>query len=124
FALLPRLAPPVAPGFDAGQRAELVALTRMILPAQIFHVVGGLLSAALQARDRHVVPALAPLVYTAGIVAGGWIGGASAGAYGFAWGVLAGSVLGPFGLPLWACARSGLRWTWRFDLADRDLRLY
>lgn len=124
FALLPELAALVAPGFDAAQRAELVGLTRIILPAQIFHVVGGLLSAALQARDRHLVPALAPLVYTACIVAGGLIGGSAAGAYGFAWGVLAGSVLGPFGLPLWACARSGLRWSWRLDVRDRDLHRY
>jgi putative peptidoglycan lipid II flippase len=116
--------PLVAPGFDAVQRAEVVALTRIILPAQIFHVVGGLLSAALQARDRHLVPALAPLVYTSCIVIGGLVGGRAAGAYGFAWGVLAGSVLGPFGLPLAACARSGLRWTLRCDLRDRDLRGY
>jgi putative peptidoglycan lipid II flippase len=124
FVLLPELAALVAPGFDAGQRAELVGLTRIILPAQIFHVVGGLLSAALQARDRHFVPAMAPLVYTACIVIGGWIGGSAAGAYGFAWGVLAGSALGPFGLPLCACLRAGLHWSWRIDLSDPDLRRY
>lgn len=124
FVVLPHLAALVAPGFDGAQRAELVSLTRIILPAQMFHVVGGLLSAALQARDRHLVPALAPLVYTGCIVLGGLIGGSGAGAYGFAWGVLAGSVLGPFGLPLATCLRSGLRWRWRFDLADADLRSY
>jgi putative peptidoglycan lipid II flippase len=124
YALMPELVSLVVRGFDAAQRAELVALSRIILPAQIFHVVGGLLSAALQARDRHVVPALAPLVYTACIIAGGLIGGPSAGAYGFAWGVLAGSVLGPFGLPLAACMRARWQWKWRFDLGDADLRLY
>jgi putative peptidoglycan lipid II flippase len=124
FVLLPELASLVAPGFDAAQRAELVGLSRIILPAQIFHVVGGLLSAALQARDRHLVPALAPLVYNGCIVAGGLIGGTAAGAYGFAWGVLAGSVVGPFGLPLVACMKSGLCWNWRFDLKSRDLRHY
>jgi putative peptidoglycan lipid II flippase len=124
FILLPHITALVAPGFGAAEQAELVALTRIILPAQVFHVVGGLLSAALQARDRHLVPALAPLVYTGCIVAGGLIGGSAAGAYGFAWGVLAGSVLGPFGLPLAACLKSGLRWRWRFDLANADLRHY
>jgi len=34
----------------------------------LFLVVGGLLSAALQAQDRHLLPALAPLVYSAGII--------------------------------------------------------
>lgn len=109
---------------DPEQMERLIALTRILLPAQVFHFVGALLSAALMARDHHVVPALAPLVYTLGIIAGGLIGGAlggpETGAYGFAWGVLAGSVLGPFTLPLVANLRLGLRWspTLRFDHPD------
>jgi putative peptidoglycan lipid II flippase len=78
----------VAPGFtDPGDIDTLVRLIRIILPAQFFHVVGGLLSAALQARDRHLLPALAPLVYSAGIIAGGLTGARypEMGADGFAW---------------------------------------
>jgi putative peptidoglycan lipid II flippase len=120
----PRLAALVAPGFSPEQQRELVTLTRIVLPAQIFHVLGGLYSAALQARDRHAVPALAPLVYTLGVVAGGLIGGREAGAHGFAWGVLAGSVAGPFAIPLFACLRDRVRWRWRFAPRDRDLRAY
>ncbi len=119
--LLPRLAPLVAPGFTPAQTELLVQLSRILLPAQIFHVLGGLLSAALQARDRHAVPALAPLVYTLGIVAGGlWMRSAE----GFAWGVLAGSFLGPFLLPLLACRGIGLSWRPRLDWRDPDLRAY
>jgi len=121
---MPELVALVGPGFDAGQRAELVHLTRILLPAQVFHVLGGLLGAVLQARDRHLLPALAPLVYNAGIVAGGLIGGRAHGAEGFAWGVLAGSALGPFALPLCGCLRLGLRWRFALDLGDRDLRTY
>ncbi|MBK7645468.1 MAG: murein biosynthesis integral membrane protein MurJ [Planctomycetes bacterium] len=121
WVLLPSLAPIVAPGFDAAQLALLVKLSRILLPAQIFHVLGGLCSAALQARDRHAVPALAPLVYTLCIVAGGL---ALRSAEGFAWGVLAGSVLGPFLMPLVACRGIGLRWSPRLALRDPDLRLY
>ena len=119
--LLPSLAPLVAPGFTSEQQVLLVHLSRILLPAQIFHVLGGLLSAALQARDRHAVPALAPLVYTLGIVAGGLL---LRSAEGFAWGVLAGSFLGPFLLPLLACRGIGLRWKPRFALSDPDLRTY
>jgi putative peptidoglycan lipid II flippase len=44
------LAELVAPGItDPNDVDTLVRLTRIILPAQFFHVVGGLLSAALQA---------------------------------------------------------------------------
>jgi putative peptidoglycan lipid II flippase len=91
----PWLTPLIAPGMSAAQHEQLVALVRILLPAQIFHVVGGLLSATLQARDRHAMPALAPLVYTLGVIIGGVALGPWLGAAGFAWGVLAGSILGP-----------------------------
>jgi putative peptidoglycan lipid II flippase len=65
----------VAPGFTGvGELDTLTHLIRIILPAQIFLVLGGLLSAALQAQDRHLLPAMAPLVYSAGTIAGGLIG--------------------------------------------------
>lgn len=118
---LPGLVPLVAPGFDATQSALLVHLSRILLPAQVFHVLGGLLSAALQARDRHAVPAFAPLVYTLAIIVGGLV---TRSADGFAWGVLAGSFLGPFLLPLFACTRIGFTWRPRLALFDPDLRAY
>jgi putative peptidoglycan lipid II flippase len=124
FALAPALARWIAPGFSDAQIGDLVRLTRIVLPAQIFHVLGGLLSAALQARDRHALPALAPIVYTGGIVAGGLLGGSSLGPYGFAWGALAGSLAGPFLLPLIGCLRSGLRWRFTWSPRDPDLRAY
>jgi putative peptidoglycan lipid II flippase len=117
----------VAPGFTSPHEIEtLVRLTRIVLPAQLFHVVGGLLSAALQAQDRHVLPALAPLVYSAAIIACG-LGGTCfgvTGADGFAWGVLVGSVLGPFALPLYGCMRTSMRWRLLFSFRNPDLRRY
>lgn len=121
---MPWLTPIAAPGFSPAARDELVALSRIVLPAQVFHVVGGLLSASIQARDKHALAALAPLVYTLGIIAGGLIGGGEAGPYGFAWGALAGSALGPFALPLFGALKYGLRWRARFSLAHPDLRKY
>ena len=121
---MPVLAPIAAPGFTIEEQRELVALSRIVLPAQVFHVLGGLLSASMQARDRHALPALAPLVYTLAIILGGWIGGQEAGAYGFAWGALAGSIAGPFALPLIGALKSGLRWRWKFALRHPDLKTY
>ncbi len=107
----------LASGFAAEDRAHLSRLTRIVLPAQVFHLVGGLLSAALQARDRHTLPALAPLLYTGSIIAGGLIG---QGPDGFVWGAVVGSILGPFGLPLIGNLRAGMRWQLilRFDHPD------
>jgi putative peptidoglycan lipid II flippase len=121
------LAALVAPGFTNPHDVDvLVRLTRIILPAQFFHVIGGLLSAALQAQDRHLLPALAPLVYSAAIIAGGLAGPyfALVGADGFAWGVLAGSFLGPFALPLYGCLKTNMRWSLALSLRDGDLRRY
>jgi putative peptidoglycan lipid II flippase len=120
------LAAVVAPGFtDPSEVDTLVRLIRIILPAQIFHVIGGLLSATLQARDLHFLPAAAPLVYSAGIIIGGLTGAQlGIGADGFAWGVLAGSALGPFALPLYGCLRTHMRWYPILSLANADLRRY
>lgn len=117
----PALVPLVAPGFSPEQLDQLVRLTRIVLPAQAFHVIGGLLGAVLQARDKHGLPALAPLVYTSGMVIGGLIGQS---AEGFAWGVVVGSALGPFLLPLIGAWRAGLRWRLHLDLRSADLRAY
>ena len=121
------LASVVAPGFtDPGDVDTLVRLIRIILPAQFFHVIGGLLSAALQAQDRHFLPAMAPLVYSAGIITGGLVGAyhAGLGADGFAWGVLVGSILGPFGLPLYGCLKTRMHWYPILSLRNPDLRRY
>ncbi|MBN8998473.1 MAG: murein biosynthesis integral membrane protein MurJ [Rhizobiales bacterium] len=109
------LAAIVAPGFsDPAEVETLVRLMRIILPAQFFHVLGGLLAAALMAQDRHALPAIAPLVYSAGIIGGGLVGAAhpEIGAEGFAWGVLVGSILGPM--------RRYPAFSWRSE----DLRRY
>ncbi len=121
------LAAVFAPGFTNGSDIDtLVRLTRIILPAQFFHVIGGLLSAALQAQNLHALPAMAPLVYSAGIIAGGLIGAhyPQLGAEGFAWGVLVGSIAGPFGLPLYGCLKTRMRWVPRLTFHDPDLRRY
>ena len=46
------------------------------------------------------------------------------GAEGFAWGVLAGSIAGPFGLPLYGCLKSRIRWVPLFNFRNPDLRRY
>ena len=46
------------------------------------------------------------------------------GADGFAWGVLAGSALGPFALPLYGCLRTHMRWYPILSLRNADLRRY
>ena len=121
------LASLVAPGFTSPNEVEtLVRLTRIILPAQFFHVVGGLLSAVLQAQNLHIIPALTPVVYSLGIIVGGLVGAhyAGLGADGFAWGALVGSIVGPFALPLYGCLNTRMRWYPILSIRHPDLRHY
>lgn len=117
----PTLVPWFAPGFTDASGDLLVRIVRIIVPAQIFHVLGGVLSAALQARDKHALPALAPLAYTTAIIVGGVVTGT---AEGFAWGVLVGSAIGPFGLPLVGNLREGLRYRPVLQPFHPDLKRY
>jgi putative peptidoglycan lipid II flippase len=111
-------------GFADEPRALTLRLTRIVLPAQIFFVAGGVLRAALMANDRFATQALAPLCYNAGIIAGGLLFGATLGAEGFAWGALAGAVVGPFLLPLVDMRRAGLRMSFRVAPWERDFLAY
>ena len=94
------------------------------MPAQLGHLLGGLLGATLMARDKHALPAMAPVVYALSIVLVGSLLGPSLGAEGFAWGVLLGSILGPLCLPLIGALREGLSWSPVLKWRDPDFRRY
>lgn len=102
----------IEPGFTDAQVANAARLTRIVLPAQIFFILGQLLTAVQFARERFVIPTLGPLVYNLAIIAGGLIGALGRdepSADGFAWGALAGAFLGIFLLQAWGAWRAGLR---------------
>ena len=98
---------------DPAQLAEVTRLTRLVLPAQVFFVVGGLFMAVQYAHGRFIVPTLAPIIYNAGIIAGGlagtWSGGGSAS--GFVLGAVGGGLVGNLALQWWGARRTGLRVT-------------
>jgi putative peptidoglycan lipid II flippase len=120
--LAERLVPIIAPGFPPEQAATAARLTRIVLPAQAFFYLGGLLMAVQYAKNRFFLPALAPLVYNAGIIIGGLALGPTHGMAGFAWGVLAGSFVGNFVIQAVGAYRAGLSFAPRIDLSDPGLR--
>lgn len=120
--LAARIIPLIAPGFPPDQVGTAARLTRIVLPAQIFFYLGGLLMAVQYARKQFFLPALAPLVYNVGIIAGGLLLGREHGMAGFAWGVVAGSFLGNFALQLYGARRGGLPFSPRIDLSDPGFR--
>ncbi|MBI3072657.1 MAG: murein biosynthesis integral membrane protein MurJ [Deltaproteobacteria bacterium] len=108
--------------FTPAQFDELARLTRILLPAQLFFVVGGILMAVQFAKDSFLGPALAPLVYNLGIIVGGAALGPLIGMEGFAWGALVGSFAGNFVIQLVFARKVGFVFTRRIDLRDVAFR--
>ncbi len=117
----------IEPGFTESEVARATRLTRIVLPAQVFFVVGSLFMAVQYARERFLVPTLAPIIYNLGIIAGGVLLnlGDDKTPDGFAWGVLAGAIVGNFAVQAWGASRVGWKMTrGRIDLTHRDFRDY
>jgi putative peptidoglycan lipid II flippase len=83
-------------GFSPEQIELCVFLTRILLPAQIFFYVGGVVSAVLLSHRLFLFPACGPLIYNVFIILGGVVGGRHLGIASLAYGALAGSFVGPF----------------------------
>jgi putative peptidoglycan lipid II flippase len=113
------------PRFDPDTQALATRLTRIVLPAQICFVAGGIVKAVLMARDRFAAQALAPVLYNLGIISAGLAFSQRLGVEGFAWGALGGALVGALLVPL-ADAHWGarLRLGLRIAPLDPDLRRY
>ena len=116
----------VYPRFDALQAGEVTRLTRIVLPAQIFFVLGSLWMAVQYAHQRFAIPAIAPVIYNLGIIAGGLISWAigTTSAAGFAWGAVGGAFVGNFALQWYGARRAGWRWVGGVPLRHPALREY
>src|SRR4051812_47563962 len=110
------------PHFSAEQMAQCVYLTRILLPAQIFFYVGGVVSAVLLSRRLFLFPALGPLVYNVGIILGGVLLSGRLGIASLAVGAVAGAVAGPFLINAIGAARGGLRYSLDFDTSHPGFR--
>ncbi|HVF09755.1 MAG TPA: murein biosynthesis integral membrane protein MurJ [Abditibacteriaceae bacterium] len=97
------------PGFTVPAKKETLELTiqmtRIMLPAQLFFYLGGMVVGVLNAHKRFGISGMTGMVYNLVAISVGfvlWLRYDS----GFAWGILVGACIGNFLLPL-AAARSG-----------------
>ena len=121
----PQLIALVSPGLtEPVYRNLAIRMTRIILPAQFFFFAGGLLMAVQFAKERFFIPALAPLLYNLGIIAGGVLLGPRLGMEGFSWGVLAGAFIGNFTLQLYGARKVGARFHIRLQLRHPEVIQY
>ena len=97
-------------------RANLcTALTRLLLPAQLFFFIGSAISSRLQVRKIFIYQAFTPLLYNGGIIAGAVFLHARYNIYSLAIGVLGGVILGSALLNAVGAFRTGFRYTPRVD---------
>jgi Uncharacterized membrane protein, putative virulence factor len=113
----------LAPGITDIQTIDrAVTMTRIIMPAQFFFFVGGLLMAIQYAKECFWIPAIAPLIYNLGIIIGGVCMGSRLGMQGFSCGVLFGAFLGSFVLQYWGAKRVGMRYYYTYLYINKDQR--
>ena len=109
-------------GFSPAQVDLTVHLTRILLPAQIFFYVGGVVSAVLLSHRLFLFPAFGPLLYNVLIILGGVIGGRHFGIASLAYGALAGAFVGPFLASVIGAARIGTGYRPSFDITNSAFR--
>lgn len=121
----PQIVSVFAPGVKDPETFRLaVKMTRIILPAQFFFFTGGLLMAVQFAREKFLIPALAPLIYNICIILGGVLLSPWIGMEGFSWGVLAGAFFGNFLIQLAGAKRVNLTYLLIFNFKHPDFKKY
>ena len=104
--------------FTPEQFALCVHLTRILLPAQLFFYVGGVVSAVLLSRRMFLLPAVGPIVYNGGIILGGLLFSHRIGISSLAYGAVAGAFVGIFLINAIGAARTGIGYKLSFDFRN------
>jgi putative peptidoglycan lipid II flippase len=97
-------------GFTPADAALATSLTRLLLPAQLFFFIGGVIGSKLLVRKIFIYQAITPLIYNLGIILGAVFLSQRFGIYSLVIGVLGGVILGPAALNAFGAAREGLRY--------------
>lgn len=93
FVASPHLARLIAPSLSAERVSLLATLLRIMLGAQVFFAFSGFLTGIIQAHQRFLIPALAPIAYNLGIITGILLLSGTIGIFGPAIGVIVGAAL-------------------------------
>ncbi len=123
----PRVIDLLWPSFSPEQIENTIRFTRIILPAQVFFVLGALFSAVQYTKGVFTIPTLAPIIYNLGIIIGGVayaIRSDEPTAEGFIWGALIGAFIGNFALQWWGAHRLGMRLSMRIPWRHPVLKEY
>jgi len=118
----PEISRHLFPKFNSEQMQLCIHLTRILLPAQLFFYVVGVVSAVLLSRRLFLFPAFGPLLYNAAIIVGGVLFARRVGISSLAYGAVVGSFLGPFLINAIGAARVGTGYSISFDVRNPAFR--
>ena len=121
FILSGNLSRLIAPSLDPGNIILLSRLLRIMLLAQIFFALSGFMTAIIQAHQRFLIPALAPIAYNLGIVGGIVFLTPTYGIYGPTVGVVVGAVL-HFVIQIPLASRLGFHYSFNFNINHPGVR--
>jgi len=119
--LAPYLMRLVAPGFSPENQETAVLLTRIMFFSPILFGASSLLSGLLQYFGRFFAYALAPVMYTLGIIIGILYFVPIFGVVGLAWGVIFGALL-HFMVQIVPALNSGFRWRFMLDVSHTSVK--
>jgi putative peptidoglycan lipid II flippase len=109
-------------GFSPEQAALCTAMTRVLLPGQLFFFAGGVLGSVMLVRKQFALQAVTPLVYNLGIIFGGVFLAKLIGIRSLAWGALGGILIGPFLMNAIGAHRAGVRYRPLLEWSNPGLR--
>ena len=110
----------IVPGFTAEQRVLVAELMRLNLVSTIIFSISGLVMASMQANQHFLLPAMAPVLYNVGQIAGALIFVPRFGIHGLVYGVILGAAL-HLAIQIPALFKYGFKWTPALDLQNTGL---
>lgn len=111
----------IAPGFATDQQALTAGLMRLTLLSTLIFAVSGVVMSVLHAHQHFLLPALAPIFYNLGIIAGAVFLARPMGVWGLAVGAVAGSAMHLL-IQVPGLLRYGVQWSPVLGLRDPGLR--
>jgi putative peptidoglycan lipid II flippase len=108
-------------GFPAAKADLCTQLTRILLPAQLCFLAGGVFGSVLLVRKQFSVQAASSLIYSLGPVIGGILLARMLGVHSLAIGTVAGAICGPFLLNAVGAHRAGMHYRPILNWSDPGL---
>ncbi|MDD2822661.1 MAG: murein biosynthesis integral membrane protein MurJ [Candidatus Daviesbacteria bacterium] len=111
----------IVPGFSESQKELATGLTRVIIIGQLLLVIGAFFVGICQAYQRFIIPALAAVSYTIGIIIGIVFLSPFFGIFGPAFGVIIGAILHIF-TQMSLVSSLGFRYRFKLDVFNEGIK--